>query len=65
MSEESLTRAEVQHVVGNSLFAIETNLSSLRRRCKDVPDAPDLMDSIQRSIEKIKKFIATQDEGAS
>ena len=44
----------VQHEIGNSVFAIETTLSSLRRRC---PEQGDILDGIQGSLERIKDSI--------
>lgn len=51
---------DIKHFIGNPLFAIETNIHSLRRR---IPvESHEILDEIQVSIEKIKDFINTFEE---
>lgn len=47
----------VQHLIGNPLFAIETNLVSLERRTENVPDAKEIIESMRVSVEKIKAVL--------
>lgn len=50
----------VRHLIGNPMFALETNLSSVRRRIQQgkSTEALELLDSMQTSIERIKTVLA-------
>lgn len=52
-----------KHMIGNPLFAIETNLAPLRKRIveKREAEALQILDEIQLSINKIKEFLSTLD----
>lgn len=62
--------SDLQHEVGNPVFAIETNLDPLRKRIKDsqeisgrsnkLSEALEIVDEIQASLEKIKAAIAAR-----
>lgn len=69
MSEETLQalREDVRHVVGNAVFAIETNLVALGKRLKALASGPEagfeegevIVENIQDSLEKVKEYLAT------
>ena len=46
---------ELEDGIGNPLFAIETNLEPLRRRVDG--EALEIVDSIERSLEKAKQSL--------
>ena len=52
---------DIQHVIGNAVFAIETNLHSLTLRLNrsaiEVEDALEIIASVNVSLEKIKECI--------
>ena len=47
---------DIEHTIGNPLFAIETNLEPLRKRIKAgrMEEALEIVDDIQQSVEKAK-----------
>lgn len=47
----------IRHHVGNPAFAIETSISSLRRRAGHLPEVNDILDNVQSSVDKLKKFL--------
>ena len=47
----------IKHLIGNPLFAIETNLVSLERRTENVPEAKEIIESMRVSVEKIKAVL--------
>ena len=56
---------DIQHVIGNSVFAIETNIETLERRINrtmpaggDQTECNQILAEMVASIEKIKAFIA-------
>lgn len=55
-----------KHVIGNATFAIETNLHSVRLRCQrketDMSDILEVCDDMQRSVDRIKKFLHDHEE---
>lgn len=53
------TTLGLDHFLGNPLFAIETNLNPLRKRIKDgrYNEALEIIDSIQRSVNKAKEAL--------
>lgn len=55
--EECKSKEEMQHEIGNPLFAIETNCEFLKKRIHDPDKAAKVLDDIQESIEKIKLVI--------
>lgn len=56
----------LQHEIGNPVFAIETNLGSLRKRVEHIgkprwrDEAAEILDEIQASLEKIKAAITAR-----
>lgn len=48
---------DIEHTIGNPVFAIETNLEPLRRRIQDgrQEEALRILDSLQISVERIKE----------
>ena len=48
-----------EHIIGNPVFAIETNLISLRKRITSgrTEEALEIVDEIQVSIERIKSAL--------
>lgn len=46
----------IRHLIGNPLFAIETNLISLEHRV-DSPEAKKIIQEMQASVEKIKSVM--------
>lgn len=46
---------QLDHVVGNAVFALETNMISLRRRTNE--EGRKILDEMQISIERIKEYI--------
>jgi hypothetical protein len=55
--KEDLFETDIEHTVGNALFAMETNLISLKKRIQDgrTEEALKITDNIQQSIEKAKE----------
>lgn len=50
-------QSDLHHVVGNALFALETNLEVLRGRCKDIPRCLEVVEAMFPSIDKIKDYL--------
>jgi hypothetical protein len=54
--KEDQFESDIEHTVGNSLFAIETNLNPLRKRIQDgrISEALEIVNDLQASVEKAK-----------
>lgn len=55
---------DIKHLIGNPIFAIETNVDYLRRRCMDFSSPPcsplevaKVLDEILASVERIKSVL--------
>jgi hypothetical protein len=50
---------DVKHMIGNPIFAIETNIGPLRKRILEgrTEEAIEVLNSIAQSIEQIKEFL--------
>lgn len=46
----------IRHLIGNPLFAIETNLVSLERRTNDV-QSKEIIESMKVSVERMKEVL--------
>lgn len=57
---ENVLETDIEHTVGNSLFALETNLEPLRKRIREnrIAEALEIVDALQISIEKAKRGLA-------
>jgi len=55
-SELGARELPIRHLIGNPLFALETNLVSLERRTEN-PEAKEIIESMKRSVEKIKEVL--------
>jgi len=51
---------DTKHMIGNPIFAIETNIVSLRKRIIEgrTQEAIDVLSSIENSINHIKEYLA-------
>jgi hypothetical protein len=47
----------IKHLIGNPLFAIETNLVSLERRTENIHESKEIIESMRVSVEKIKTVL--------
>lgn len=47
----------IRHHIGNPVFAIETSMLSVDRRTKDNPEVQQILQGVNDSLEKIKKFL--------
>ena len=56
---EALEKKAIEHEIGNPVFAIETNLSPLRKRIAEnrVDEALQIVDEIEVSLERIKTVV--------
>ena len=54
---------DVKHIVGNSVFAIETNLQPLKKRIVEgrKDEAIEIVNSIETSIQQIVQFLTTME----
>jgi pentatricopeptide repeat protein len=56
----AVTMENLDHFIGNPLFAIETNLDPLRKRIKEgrIEEALEILDEMQRSVDLAKEALS-------
>jgi uncharacterized protein YcgL (UPF0745 family) len=56
-----------KHMVGNPVFAIETNLEPLRKRIVNgnVEEALQILKEIEQSVNRIKDFLGTFNDNSN
>jgi phosphoglycerate-specific signal transduction histidine kinase len=61
---ENVSVDDMQHNIGNPVFAIETLLDPIRKRIREnrTEEALELLNSIQNSLNRIKSFIHSSNQ---